>query len=206
MPNNPVELAYRFRCPSLVQLIGDYLATQPEYDHEYIPTSFSVYPSLVVHFHAPNEQSNLGGMTRERIRCVEVWRRGPPRLDCAYVYQNDTIPGFGRLAVVRILLLFSFRSVSKFIHQCALVSCYSPVGDEPDAHSGMWVVEPAQNADGTLQLVVIPIHQIVRAAHLIGHAGNDPVPLDLLHTDSLDAFTAFYVNKYIDYHAHTIEL
>ncbi len=80
------------------------------------------------------------------------------------------------------------------------------MGDQPDEHTGMWVVEPAQNENGTLQLVVIPICQIVRAAHLIGHAGNQPIPLDLLHTDALNAFAAFYVNKYIDYHAHTMNL
>ena len=56
-----------------------------------------------------------------------------------------------------------------------------------------------------LQVVsVIHLNCILRAAHLIGHAGSQSVPLRLKHTDSLDAFTAFYVNKYADHHAHEI--
>ena len=51
---------------------------------------------------------------------------------------------------------------------------------------------------------VIHLDTILRGAHLMGIAGSHPIPHQLKYTDSLDAFKSFYVNKYIDYHAHEI--
>ena len=34
--------------------------------------------------------------------------------------------------------------------------------------------------------------------------GDQPIPKCLKHTNTLDVFTAFYVNKYTDHHAHKI--
>ena len=46
------------------------------------------------------------------------------------------------------------------------------------------------------------VDTIYRSAHLIGYYGDEFVPPTLLASDSLDAFAAFFVNSWIDYHAH----
>jgi hypothetical protein len=68
----------------------------------------------------------------------------------------------------------------------------------------MWMVEPDFIGRKRV-LVVIHLDTILRGAHLIGAAG----PHLLLERDfdfskSLDAFRTFYVNKFIDHHAHEI--
>ena len=43
-----------------------------------------------------------------------------------------------------------------------------------------------------------------RSAHLIGVAGSQLLPKHFTYHDTLDAFQLFYVNKYVDHHAHEI--
>jgi hypothetical protein len=38
----------------------------------------------------------------------------------------------------------------------------------------------------------------------MGHAGNAQIPRNFTCHNSLDAFASFFVNKYIDHHAHEI--
>ena len=45
---------------------------------------------------------------------------------------------------------------------------------------------------------------ILHGAHLIPIFGQDFVPEGLHFSDTLDAFTVFYVNKFIDHHAFEI--
>ena len=45
---------------------------------------------------------------------------------------------------------------------------------------------------------------VFRSAHLLGMAGKEFLPHDLSFDDSLDAFSAFYVNKYSDHQANEI--
>ena len=44
----------------------------------------------------------------------------------------------------------------------------------------------------------------LHGTHLIPVFGDHELPLDLHFTDSLHAFEGYYVNKYIDHHAHEI--
>jgi hypothetical protein len=69
---------------------------------------------------------------------------------------------------------------------------------------GMWVVQPDQNADGSLAIGVIHLDLVLCGAHLMPVFGDDPIPLELRAEHSLDVFQTFYVNKYIDYHAFKI--
>jgi hypothetical protein len=80
----------------------------------------------------------------------------------------------------------------------------SHLSSEPDEDTGMWVVEPDFNDDGSPYMTVIHLDSILRAAHLIGVCNGDFVPKDLAFHQSLDAFRAFYVNKFIDHHAFEI--
>lgn len=51
---------------------------------------------------------------------------------------------------------------------------------------------------------MIHVDSIMQSAHLIPIYGANFVPNDLHFTDSLSAFSAFYVNKYSDYHAYRL--
>ncbi|EIM87672.1 uncharacterized protein STEHIDRAFT_56247 [Stereum hirsutum FP-91666 SS1] len=166
-------------------------------------SSISVFHSAVATFYAPSDESGIHGMRRERIRSTRSWRKGPARRDCAFVVQDQEEKGMKGLDVVRILLLFSFRH-DGVLYPCALVHWYKKVGRSPDSVSGMWKVKPDEDCHGRV-LTVVHLDSLFRAAHLIPVYGKDfRVPSRWKHTDSLDAFATFYVNKFVDHHAHEI--
>ncbi len=51
---------------------------------------------------------------------------------------------------------------------------------------------------------VISVESIVRGAHLIPIFGTDFLPRTFDPVQSLDAFEAYYVNKFTDHHSHTL--
>lgn len=66
---------------------------------------------------------------------------------------------------------------------------------------GIWIVKP-QAVHGYRVVRLVHVDCIIRACHLIGVYGRHPVPIDFQHTITLDTFHSYYVNHYIDYHAH----
>jgi len=64
------------------------------------------------------------------------------------------------------------------------------------------MVKPEMEDDSSQVTSIIHIDSIVREAHLIGVYGELFLPHDFSHFDSLTAFQAYYVNKFIDYHAN----
>ncbi|KAF8809162.1 hypothetical protein BYT27DRAFT_7255031 [Phlegmacium glaucopus] len=170
-----------------------------------IPGKVYVYSSARAVFYAPSDLSGIGGMRHERIRSVRSWYGGAPRRDCVFVGNTDSdAPGFEGLLVARVFLFFSFKHEG-ITYPCALVHWFSTVGDGPDDETGMWMVEPDFQR-GQQVLEVIHLDSILRGAHLIGVAGSQFLPSDPLFnfSRSLDAFKTFYVNKYVDHHAHEI--
>lgn len=163
----------------------------------------SVYFSAVSTFHAPSDISGIGGMRRERIRATPSWNKGPPRYDCVLVNTDPATDGFLGLDIARVHLFFSIDYCG-ITYPCALVRWMSRSNSKPDEDTGMWVVEPDFNADGSPSVAVIHLECILRAAHLIGVCGNDFLPKALSSHHSLDAFLSFYVNKFIDHHAFEI--
>ncbi|KAJ6607956.1 hypothetical protein B0H10DRAFT_2166674 [Mycena sp. CBHHK59/15] len=172
-----------------------------------------MYNSAQAVFYAPSDVSGIGGMHHERIRAVKSWYRGPPlwkklatatpRYDCVFIEHDPNAPGFRGLhaARVRLLFRFKFRGID---HPCALVHWFSAVGEDPCTDTGMWIVKPDFHGHEP-GLAVVHIDCLLRGAHLIGVAGKEFVPVhDFDFSDSLDAFEAFYVNKYADHHAHEI--
>ncbi|KAF8808259.1 hypothetical protein BYT27DRAFT_7232691 [Phlegmacium glaucopus] len=148
-----------------------------------------VFPSAVSIYYAPSDKSGNRGMFRERIRSVESWRNGPARYDCLFV--------------ARVRAFFSITH-NKVKYPCALVSWFSTVGDSPCPDTGMWMVEPDFDRTGNHAMSIIHIDSILRGAHLMGVYGSHFVPHNLKFNYTLDAFRSFYVNKYIDHHAHEI--
>ncbi|KAI0739826.1 hypothetical protein C8Q80DRAFT_1222090 [Daedaleopsis nitida] len=158
-----------------------------------------IFPSAIATFLAPSDPSGSQGMCQERIQSVTSWRGGLPHHDCVFVSKDATAPGFGSgfrgLHATRVLVLFSFTYMER-LYECALVSWYMPISDEPDPDTGMWIVAPEMEMCGwqkCLVLNVISLDCIVRAGHLIGVSGR-----------GLDVFRTFYVNKYADHHAFEI--
>ena len=100
--------------------------------------------------------------------------------------------------------LFFAAMVNRVKYSCALVYWYSVIGDSPDECTGMWVVRPNILDDGTPQTAVIHLDLIVRLAHLLPIYVEERAPRGLKHTDSLDFFSEFYVNKFADHHAFEI--
>ena len=164
-----------------------------------------VHNSALATFHAPSDPSGIGGMRREYIRAVPSWYKGPPRYDTAFLNRNPDLPGMRGMDVVRIQLLFSFH-FGGTSYPCALVRWFATHGDQPDEDTGMWIVEPEVDIEGSPVVSIIHLDCIIRAAHLIGVFGTTPLPKGLRYHHSLDAFKAFYVNKYIDHHAFGIAI
>ncbi|KAF8168552.1 hypothetical protein B0H34DRAFT_855228 [Crassisporium funariophilum] len=163
----------------------------------------NVYHSAAATFHAPSDLSGIGGMHREHIRATPSWQHGAPRYDCVYVEKDPDADGFRGLDVAQVELFFSFTydSVS---YPCALVRWFVPHGESPCKDTGMWMVKPDFNTRRRRVSSVIHIDTILRSAHLSGVAGDQFILRTLTHSQSLQAFRLFYVNKYADHHAHEI--
>lgn len=165
----------------------------------------SVFASAAAIYHAPSDPSGICGMRREHIRATPSWRQGPARFDCAFIHSTEPeLDGIRarELSVVRILQFFSFVFDGK-TYPCALVRWFSRISDERDEDTGMWMVQPKVEDNGSPSMSVLHIDRISRAAHLLPIYGDDPIGSISPH-DSLDVFSAFYVNKYIDHHAFQI--
>lgn len=105
------------------------------------------------------------------------------------------------LDVARVHLFFSFE-LGDDLFSCALVHHFHKPFDDPDPDNGMWIVEPDFDAAKYRVMSVEHVDSIVRGVHLLPvFRGDAVVPREVNFSHTLDIFTAFYVNKYIDYHA-----
>lgn len=155
-------------------------------------------------YYAPSDQSGKGGLHRDIIRCTRSWRGGPAQYDSVFVDNGGAITDpLGGLLIARVLLFFSFRYQGKE-YSCAFVEWFLPAAEEPDETTGMWIVAPEVDRNGRRVRAVISLDTILRGAHLIGVYGDNFLPVEFTFGDTLNAFNAYYVNKYIDHHSHTI--
>ncbi|KAI0077695.1 hypothetical protein K474DRAFT_1642965 [Panus rudis PR-1116 ss-1] len=200
--------------PELPDLVSLYMWDQehpdaPLTDNDLFPPSpiidrrVHVFHSASAIFYAPSDPSGRGGMKREHIRAAPSWRRGPARYDCVFVSSDSVEEGFRGLMVARVRLFFAFV-VEGQTHNCALVDWFSRYGNGPDDLTGMWIVTPDFNGDGTRTRGVINLDAVVRGAHLIPVYGKEFLPSDFHFSQSLDSFQAYYVNKFVDYHAYSL--
>ncbi|KAI9507791.1 hypothetical protein F5148DRAFT_980889 [Russula earlei] len=61
-------------------------------------------------------------------------------------------------------------------------------------------LECDRNGHPTVQ--VITMTQSLRAAHLLPIYGSSRVPDDFSHHEALDRYRSFFVNHFVDHHAH----
>lgn len=162
--------------------------------------SVSVFHAATATFYAPSELAGPGGMHREFVRCSPSWYGGRPRYDTVLVKTDEDAPGMLGMTVGRVRMFFSFTF--RYVrYQCALVEWFELIGELPDPVTGMWMVKP-EVSGGRRAMGVVHIDSIVRACHLIGYYGRTRIPTDFHYADSLHAFRRYYVNSFIDYHAH----
>ncbi|KAH9038559.1 hypothetical protein EDB85DRAFT_1860463 [Lactarius pseudohatsudake] len=202
-PRDIDDLSLHINEPNLHFLTQVALAHQLNTDVDHVPpidNTISVFHSAVATFHAPSDPSGTQGMRRERIRSTPSWRGQMPRRDCAFIVEDDDKPGMRGMCVVRVLLFFSFEYDDTY-YPFALVEWFKKVGLDPI--TGMWVVRPDM-VRGRRERSVVHLDSFLRAAHLIPAFGVHEIPKDFHFTFSLDAFDAYYVNKYIDNHANEI--
>ncbi len=162
-----------------------------------IHTKISVFSSATATFYAPSDESGIRGMWRERIRSMHSWRNQGPWRDCALVVEDETKPGIKGLTPVHIKMFFSFVYHGK-VYPCALVEWFKKYGAHPDKETGMWRVRPHMVGRRRLT-TVIHLESILRGAHLLpAFGGATHLPADFHFSYSLDAFEAYFINKYAD--------
>jgi len=158
-----------------------------------------VYHSAVAHFYAPSDLCGAGGMYCEQIRSTPTFH-GHSHHDTVFVVLDDSKPGMEGMEIGRVLLFFSFVYRRKS-YPCALINWFVH-DDEPDADTGMWPVQLECDGRGVPTVQVIPLETIARGAHLLPIYGHERVPDDFSYHDALDSFNSFFLNHYIDHHAH----
>lgn len=163
--------------------------------------AIKVFNSAAATFIAPSDPSGITGMRREHIRAVPSWRNGPGRFDCAFVNTDDRQDGILSMDVVRIFCFFSFTFTNSCIYSCALVQWFYRITEERDEVTGMYMVAPSFDEDGSPNMSIIHIDSIVRGAHLLPIFGTQFVPRGLQFHHSLDVFRGFYINRFIDHHS-----
>jgi len=163
-----------------------------------------IFYSAVVTFRAPSDSHGINGMRREYIRATPSWRGGAARYDCAFINSNPEIDGMCGLEVAHVLTFFSF-SYNAQEYPCALIHWFSCIGTGPDETTGLWMVEPEFDEDKDPHIAVVHVDSIYRAAHLVPvYQTGQYISRTLTMHDTLDTFSRFYVNKYVDYHAFEI--
>ncbi|KAH9007433.1 hypothetical protein EDB85DRAFT_1881785, partial [Lactarius pseudohatsudake] len=113
---------------------------------------------------------------------------------------DEDLPGMEGMVVARVQLLFSFK-YKRVDYACAYVNWLVRDDDKPDPDTGMWAVS-LETRCGTLASQVIDVRTIARAAHLLPVYGRDSVLPDTQYYNSLDRYESFFVNPFVDHHAH----
>src|ERR1700760_3052594 len=165
-----------------------------------------IFHSAKVQYYAPSDLCGTGGMYRETIHANPNYS-GLPRFDTVLVSVADEKEVMGGLLVARVRLLFTYFDAyhGKNI-PCALVTWFIHPDDNPkrDEDTNMWKLCPERDEDGRHPIQVIHLDTILRGVHLLPCYGEGFLPVELTYTDALDAWDAYFVNQFIDYHAHEL--
>ena len=167
-----------------------------------------VFHSAKVQYYAPSDLCGVGGMHNEVIHANPSYgHHGLPCFDTVFISVDDDKKVMGGLLVARVLLLFSFFDsyCGKDI-SCALVTWFIHMDDnpKPDKDNGMWKVCPECDENGGHPVQVVHLDTILRGAHLLPCYGVGFIPVELKCNDALDCWDAYFVNHFIDHHAHEL--
>ncbi|KAH9161675.1 hypothetical protein EDB89DRAFT_1861472 [Lactarius sanguifluus] len=186
------QFLYKFRHPD-ERIAPSTMEECPVFDG-----AIKVHHSAVATFYAPSDLSGSGGLRRERIRSTPNFF-GHPRHNTVFVVV-DSQPGMEGMEIGRVLLFFSFEYRRKNF-SCALINWFVHT-DERDPDTGMWIVKQELDRRGKPTLEVIHVDSIARAAHLLPIYGGSRVPEDFDYHTALDSYCTYFVNHYVNHHAH----
>jgi hypothetical protein len=99
-----------------------------------------------------------------------------------------------------IQLFFSFQYRRKH-HSCALITWFVHA-DEHDPDTGKWTVTQERDPHGKPTYEVIHIDSIARVVHLVPIFGSSWVLEDFDYHHTLDSYNSFFVNHFVNHHAH----
>jgi hypothetical protein len=141
-----------------------------------------------------------GSEVRFMWNITPLWHGEMAHRDTVLVSIDNSQHGMYGMLVALVLLFFSFHDVylDKDI-PCALANWFIPNGDKPDELTGVVETECEGN---THTLEVIHLDTIVRGTHLLPIYGSAFLPEDFHYSVSLGVFKSYFVNHYIDHHAH----
>ena len=125
---------------------------------------------------------------------------GHPRYDTVFVVTDDSWLGIEGMEIGCVLLFFSFEYWHKnFL--CVLINWFVHT-DGHDLDTWMWIMRQEVNHCGEPILKVIHLDSIAQAAHLLPVYGQSHILEDFDHHTVLDTYNSFFVNHYINHHAH----
>lgn len=211
-PKDLEKLALHIQQPQFPLALRQFLYQHHYPDSENLPShvadcppfagKINVHHSAVATFYSPSDLCGAGGMLRERVRSNPSFK-GNPRRDTVFVVTDESQPGMQGMVIARVFLFFSFHYRHKDF-SCAFVNWFIPHDTEqPDDDTGMWTVHPERNRrTGNLAYQVINVDSIARGAHLLPVFGSQHVPEGFSHHNALDSYQSFFVNHYVDHHAH----
>ncbi|KIY48112.1 hypothetical protein FISHEDRAFT_43931, partial [Fistulina hepatica ATCC 64428] len=105
------------------------------------------------------------------------------------------------MSMVHIFLFFSLVCSGKS-YLCAYIHWFNKVGNHPDPVTRMWHMEPdlcGQHREPYMS--IMHVDSLVHGTRLILVYGAVPVPIDMDYMESLNMYSTYYVNCYIDHHA-----
>ncbi|KIK75310.1 hypothetical protein PAXRUDRAFT_173213 [Paxillus rubicundulus Ve08.2h10] len=129
-----------------------------------------------------------------------------PRFNCIFVGTNSDHPeemGISSYVIAHVLMFFSF-TFKGVLYPCAAIQWFNKIGDSPDEDTRMWMVHPAFLPNHSPHTTVIHSDTVYCAAHLVPIHSSKEIPCNIKPYHLYDAFRAFYVNKYADYHTFEI--
>jgi hypothetical protein len=145
-------------------------------------------------------------MYREVIRANPSFG-GLPRFDTVFVSVGSEEEAMGGLLVARVWLFFSYFDPyhGKEVPGALVTWFTHPNGDPScDKETGMWKLQREQDVNGEQPTQVIHLDSILRGAHLLPCYGEGFLPIEMKYTDALDAWDAYFVNQFVDQHAHEL--
>ena len=147
-------------------------------------------------------------MCREIIQANPHYS-GAPRFDTVFVSVSDDKDIMAGLLVAQVHLLFSyFDPYDQEEVPCMLITWFVHPDDAPesgpDKVTGMWKLCPEHDENGKCPVQVIHLDTVLRGAHLVPYYGEGFLPMELHYSDALNAWNYYFVNQFIDYHAHAL--
>jgi hypothetical protein len=208
-------LAQHIDCPELIVALREFLHLYdyPDTNPQQIPNidecptfhgKIHVYHLVVARFYAPSDLCGAGGLHQQHI-CSTPSFYGMPRHDTVFVVLDESKPGMEGIVIACMLSFFSFCYCNQDF-SCALVNWFIHTDDMPDKDTGMWIMELEHAQGGCPTFQVIELDTVARGAHLLPVYGANPLPPNFDYNNSLDSFSSFFVNHFIDHHGHEFVL